>query len=222
MSPLILLIAAGALALMAGVLLAVLIRAGKPHDALGWGGFGLVAALFAVASLLILLARGPVAASAPPVPESPIALLESERGQPAPDFGYTLLSGGSERLANLRGRVVLLNLWATWCVPCRRELPDLSRLAQRYEGLGLTVLTLSMEDPEVVRAFADSMGMKTVVGLLPERPLPQPYARLGEYLPSTFVIDRTGILLDAHVGAMTYGDLEERVSGLLQPNLAAR
>jgi thiol-disulfide isomerase/thioredoxin len=225
MSPLILLLAAGVLALMGGVLLAVLLRAGKPHDALGWGGYGLAAALFAVASILTLLARGPDVPPRPPASAlvPPAALRDTERGQPAPDFQYRPLGGGTERLSDLRGRVVLVNLWATWCAPCLRELPDLSRLQQRYEGLGLTVLTLSAEDEATVRAFVETTPLATTVGLVsPDAPLPDPYARLGEFLPSSFFIDRSGVLLDAHVGALRYEDLEQRLAGLLQPTLAAR
>ena len=225
MSPLILLVAAGALALMGGILLAVLLRAGRPNDALGWGGYGLAAALFAVASILTLLARGPAGPPTPPEGANlpPAALFDTERGKPAPDFSYRLLRGGTERLSDLRGRVVLVNLWATWCAPCLRELPDLARLQQRYESLGLTVLTLSREDEATVRNFVDSTALSTTVGLIsPETPLPDPYARLGDYLPSSFFIDRSGVLIDAHVGALRYEDFEQRLSGLLQPTLAAR
>ena len=94
-------------------------------------------------------AMTPPADEAPPVPI----------GRPAPDFSVSSLGGGrTVRLSSLRGRVVLLDFWATWCPPCRRGLPETQKLAAQYGGKGLTVLAISDETPLTIARFVKTNG----------------------------------------------------------------
>ena len=84
---------------------------------------------------------------------SPLAMLMPTLGKPAPELSYYDDLGAKRELAELRGRVVLLNFWATWCAPCRHEMPMLSKLQREYADQGLVVLYVSLEEPEVLTPF---------------------------------------------------------------------
>jgi len=76
------------------------------------------------------------------------------QAQPAPDVQFTKLDGGALRLSDLRGRVVLLNFWATWCIPCRSEIPTLSAMQKDFESRGLSIVGVSYDDTaDLVRRF---------------------------------------------------------------------
>ena len=116
-------------------------------------------------------------------------------GQPAPSITLTTLDGQHISSADLRGKVVILTFWATWCGPCREELPLLSRYARAHARDGLVVLGFSLDSPEQlgkVRAVADTLSFP--VGLLGD-PHVAGYGRIW-HLPVSFVIDRRGLLVD--------------------------
>ncbi len=233
-SPTLLLAAAAVLTLCGATFLAVLLRQGRPRDGAGIAGVALSGALLGTAALLVWLAS---AAPAPgPRPGEPRvgadglggalgglpALREGEANAPAPEIAYTALDGTAKTLSALRGRVVLVNLWATWCGPCVREMPDLARLAARYDALGLTVVALSDEPADLVRPFAERTGTTALVGLADLGALPDPYARASSTRPVTFLIGRDGRLLKMVVGAQTFEAFEALAADALQPTLAAR
>ena len=115
-------------------------------------------------------------------------------GQPAPDLVLHALDGRDYRLSDLHGKVVILTFWATWCAPCREELPRLSRFAAEHAGQGLRVLGFSLDGPDTlaqVRSVASTLSFP--VGLLGS-------AWAGDYgriwrIPVSFVIDRSGRLV---------------------------
>ena len=116
-------------------------------------------------------------------------------GQAAPPATLTTLDGQRIATADLRGRVVILTFWATWCVPCRRELPLLSAYAQAHAAQGLTVLAFSLDAPEDrarVRQVAQSFAFAS--GLLVNSSVPG-YGRIWR-IPVNFTIDRKGNLVD--------------------------
>ncbi|MBI4577171.1 MAG: redoxin domain-containing protein [Planctomycetes bacterium] len=132
-------------------------------------------------------------------------------GEPSPRFEGLDLDGRAWSQAALEGRVVLLNFWATWCPPCRRELPDLARLAQAEGPRGLAVLGVSGEPAETLRAF------------LARSPLPYPVvsdpdgawsALFGgvEAVPTTFIIDATGVVRERLEGARDLESLRAAVA----------
>lgn len=141
-----------------------------------------------------------------------IRRVHSMVGQPAGDLAFQQVSDGApRRLQDLRGQVVVVNLWATWCPPCRAEMPDLNRLQQEYRDRGVTVVTVSDEPREVIEGFAKEQPFATMnvftksIGWLngPGRPL-------------TVVIDREGTVRDLFVGARTF----ETFEAAIQPYLA--
>ncbi len=116
-------------------------------------------------------------------------------GQPAPPAVLVTLDGERIATSNLTGRVVILTFWATWCGPCRQELPLLSAYAAQHADAGLTVLAFSLDPPEdlsKVRSAARSLQFP--VGLLANSSLPG-YGRIW-HIPVNFTIDRRGRLID--------------------------
>lgn len=116
-------------------------------------------------------------------------------GGPAPPITLNTLDGKPVALAELRGKVVILTFWATWCGPCREELPLLSRYARAHARDGLVVLGFSLDgadDIRQVRAVADTLSFQ--VGLLGDPHVPG-YGRIW-HLPVSFVVDRGGLLID--------------------------
>jgi peroxiredoxin len=109
----------------------------------------------------------------------------------APDFALPNLDGSNLRLQEQRGRVVMINFWATWCGPCRVEMPHLSRLYEKYRGSGFTVLAVNIdEDPHKAASLAKQLGMRFPVLLDTEKKVSRLYDL--STMPSTILIDRDG------------------------------
>ena len=127
-------------------------------------------------------------------PARTLDLIKPNRQQQAKDFNVAALEGGNVRLADLKGKVVFLNLWATWCPPCKEEMPAMERLWQRYKDQGLVVIALSMDSAgvKVVKPFIEQAKYTYRVGLDPKMEIAQLYG--ARSLPSTFIIDRNGEL----------------------------
>jgi cytochrome c-type biogenesis protein len=131
----------------------------------------------------------------------------------APDVQFTKLDGGAMRLNDLRGRVVVLNFWATWCTPCRAEIPALSAMQRDLESRGLSVIGVSYDDTaDGVRRFQKDIPQKYEVVLggrevnsqLPASPL-----------PTTYIIDRQGRIRDKFIGERTRAAFEASILPLL-------
>jgi len=132
----------------------------------------------------------------------------------APDFSLPELNGQPLQLSDYRGKVVLLDFWATWCDPCREETPHLVELQNKYRDQGLQIIGVSMDDtPEPVRDFYRHFQMNYPVVL--------GNARIGELyggvlgLPIAFVISREGRIFTKHIGATDISVLERDVRALL-------
>lgn len=134
--------------------------------------------------------------------------------KPAPEFARTDLSGQQIDLKNYRGKVVLLNFWATWCAPCQVELPKFQEWQKRYGADGLQVLAVSMDD-------GDAPVRRTVRKLHLSIPVVLGDAKLGDAygdvlgLPVTFLIDRKGIVVAKIKGETDLEAMELRVKRLL-------
>lgn len=118
----------------------------------------------------------------------------------APDFALPTLRGAAIHLADLQGKVVLLNFWATWCVPCRTEMPAIEALYQRYKNRGLEVLAVNMDKlaPEAVGAFVKEVGVTFPIVLDPSWTTARAYRVRG--LPTTLLIDRAGNVVTQELG----------------------
>jgi cytochrome c biogenesis protein CcmG, thiol:disulfide interchange protein DsbE len=143
-----------------------------------------------------------------------------EVGQPAPEYGAVTLAGDSIHLAQLRGQVVLLNVWATWCPPCREEMPDLQELYDRHSHRGLEVVGVSVDarnEREGVRRFVDDFNLSFSIWHDPDDIVGGRFRVIG--VPSTFLIGRDGVLLWRHVGPVTADD--PTLNAALEEALAA-
>lgn len=122
------------------------------------------------------------------------------KGTQALDFDLSTLDGGHVALSDYRGRIVLLNFWATWCNPCTLEMPVFARYAQEFNQ-NLVVLGINMQEPaNVVEEFVQARGIPYPILLDPRSEVAAMYQVTG--LPTTYIIDNQGIIHAVHVGYM--------------------
>ncbi len=139
---------------------------------------------------------GPLATPAP----APVA------GAPAPDFTLASLSGQTVRLSALKGQVVLINFWATWCGPCQLEMPTIQQAYNVRKSQGLIVLAVNLNEPaKDVQAYVDNLRLTFPVLLDPGDAVSNLYRVRG--YPTSYFIDRTGTVAVEQVGMMTDAQL---------------
>lgn len=162
----------------------------------------------ALLALFLLLYYG--LRNSPSVPVGGAVALD----RPAPDFAVTTLEGRPVRLDELRGQVVVLNLWASWCVPCRQEAVELNRSYDRYKDRGVAFVGIAWNDDEgEARKFARQYRVEYPLALDIEGRLAIAYGMTG--VPETFLIDREGRLTRKWVGPVK----EQQLNALLEPLL---
>jgi len=134
-------------------------------------------------------------------PFETLQLFRPKRQAPAPDFTVPGLGGSQLRLRDFKGQVIVLNFWATWCLPCREEMPAMERLYRRFKARGFTILALSIDarGEDVVAPFVKSLGLTFPVGLDPRMTVAGEYRMTA--LPTSIVIDRGGAIVGVGVGA---------------------
>ncbi len=150
------------------------------------------------------------------------AALEVAVGEPVPDFQLDTPHGDTLRLSDYRGQAVVLNFWATWCAPCRAEMPELQAVHDQYAASGaLTVIGVDeLEPPEAVIAFTEELDLTFPMALDRDGELAQVFGLIG--LPGTFFIDADGILRDRVLGQL-HGDLlTDGVAAILDDTVATR
>lgn len=174
-----------------------------PDTIVQWGGNTMTARRFRTsiaAALMLIAAPGAAYAAAKPVV-----------GAAAPDFELTLMDGSKVALADLKGQVVMLNFWATWCAPCREELPTLDAYYKVLRKNGLHVYAIMTEDSVPaykLKALFNALTMPSA------RRIKGPYSPLGA-VPTNFVIDRAGKLRYAKAAAFDLDDLNALLVPLL-------
>lgn len=137
----------------------------------------------------------------------------SLHGQPAPLFTLQDLNGKQVSLAEFRGKPVVINFWATWCGPCRMEIPHLEYLSKKYEDRELVVLSVNNEsNHQTVRDFAQSQISYTV--LLDGRAQFLDYGVKG--IPCTYYIDKNGVIRDRDVGFHGEAEMERKITELFR------
>ena len=138
-----------------------------------------------------------------------------EVDQPAPELTLFDLDGQIVSLSDFRGEVVLLNNWATWCPPCREEMPEIQAYYQKYKDQGFQVVAVESGDPEeVVRDFVEKANLDFVILLDPENISLITFQHTT--LPNSFVIDRKGHLRLAWLGAINKATLERYLTPLIK------
>lgn len=159
-----------------------------------------------------LLSRIPLSAAPTggALPASP------REGFPAPDFTLDLLGGGQVTLSELRGKVVMINLWASWCGPCRIEMPAIEKVYRAYEDQGFLVLGVNstFQDSESdAAAFVRELGLTFPILLDRAGAVSRRYQLRA--LPSTYFVDRKGIIRSAVFGTMNDAFIESKVAELI-------
>lgn len=178
----------------------------RPAGPVEWGGI--------VLSALVVVAAGSLAWVTYSVEHgADLSVDRNVVGREAPDLAFRLVDDNDvERLSAYEGRVVLLNLWATWCAPCLEELPALNRLQEQFDSEGLVVLTVSDEPRETLVRFAQERTHRTVNAYLPdEADWPFPYSRVDGARPTSFIIDREGVIRATWPGIRSYRELAQAV-----------
>ena len=133
----------------------------------------------------------------------------------APDFELPTLDGGAIRLSDLRGQRVVLNFWATWCPPCKAEMPALVREYERYKSQGLVVLAINQaEEPQKVMAFQAQYGLTFPI-LMDYRMDVADLYRIRS-LPTTFFIAPDGVIVDKVEGMMNDATVQARFQHLME------
>lgn len=174
------------------------------------------------------LRYGPVELPAALAPAG--AKVSPEEGALAPDFLLEELDGGELRLSDFRGRPVVLNFWATWCAPCRKEIPQLVQAYERFKGEGLVVIGLNLQEGKaIIRPYAEDFGMDFPIAIDRDGEVGERYRLLG--LPTTYFIDRNGVIASIFrgplegdsngrtvQGAIGESDLDQRIAQILAPS----
>ena len=157
-------------------------------------------------------------------PESPPSAARSSPnaapdliGKRRPDFILPDLSGKLQDVSQWDGKVVLVNFWATWCPPCRREIPAFIELQDQYREHGLQIVGVAIDEPEVVRQFADTVGVNYPMlnGTLKATQLARAFGNSYGALPYSVLVDRHGVIRYVRPGELTRGRLVEQLKPLL-------
>lgn len=134
-----------------------------------------------------------------------------EKGNLAPDFELRQLGGDKVKLSDFRGKKVIVNLWATWCPPCRAEIPDMQRFYEANKANGVVILgvnlTATETKPEDVEKFVQAYGMTFPVLLDGEKQVSDVYKAIS--IPTSFIIDSQGVIREKFIGPMSYEWMEK-------------
>ena len=153
------------------------------------------------------------AALALQMPSAAVSASKLKVGKPSPAFELTLMDGSKIKLSQMRGQVVLVNFWATWCVPCRTELPILDSYYRRMQKHGLRAFAVTTEDSVPARQLKPLFAVMAIPAAKRVKG-----GALGdvEAVPTNYVIDRAGVVRYADAGAFELEDLNALIVPLLK------
>ncbi len=139
----------------------------------------------------------------------------AQKGQKAPDFTLKDQNGKTLQLSKLNGKVVLVNFWATWCAPCRAEMPGFVEVYEQYKSKGFEIVGISLDDEgwDVVKPFLQRYKINFPV-VIDDGKLASAYGNI-QAIPTSFLVDKNGTIVDVHVGLLRKEALEAKVKGLL-------
>lgn len=171
--------------------------AGKEEESFGYRP--VIVLILIVASVFIFYALDKTESSLDPAGQPTIAV-----GLPAPDFIFPGLDGKDIRLSDHRGKVVLVNIWATWCPPCVEEMPSMERLYQQFKGDKFEILAVSIDASgyKAVAPFMKRHNLTFPALLDPQAATQVPYRTTG--VPESFIIDSEGILVRKVIGPLDW------------------
>jgi peroxiredoxin len=134
-------------------------------------------------------------------------------GNVPPDFELITLDGEKMSLSSLEGKKVILNFWATWCPPCREEMPDMQKIHDEYEGevvVAAVNLTSSEKNIDSVKRFVDELGLTFPVLLDEDGKINKQFEVLS--YPTSYIINEDGVITTKFAGAMTYEQMEDFIA----------
>jgi peroxiredoxin len=158
-------------------------------------------------------------AAEPQQPKLGYQLTALSESLPAPDFTLEDMDKRKFSLKDYRGKVVLLNFWATWCPPCRREMPSLERLHQKFKGKDFVVLALNqMEDGDKVFTFTGDLGVELTFPIIFDKDSSVSRAYGVQGLPTTYVVDKKGNVRFRAIGGREFDhpEVEKQILQLMQ------
>lgn len=187
--------------LMMLVAAAIIVRIGRPRRWFHWAGDVLLggALLLAAAGLIFFTS------------------IHSALARRIDSIAFTTAGNGAvHRISDYRGKVVVLNIWATWCPPCRAEMPDLNRIANKWQGRDVVVLTLSDETWDAIGRYTSRFPMRTTVGhFTSARPRTSLEALAFRGRPTTLVLDRAGRVRQQLIGMRDYASFDNAIRAAL-------
>jgi peroxiredoxin len=149
-------------------------------------------------------------------------VVASMNGQTAPDFTLETLDGKTMHLSDFKGKGVLLNFWATWCQPCKIEMPWFAELQKQYGPQGLQIVGVAMDDasPKEIGEFAHDLGVNYPI-LVGKEEVGNAYGGV-QFLPATFYIGRDGKIVDKVFGLKGRGEIEDSIKKALAEGQAVQ
>ena len=173
-------------------------------------GGGLV--LLGLALFLVLQKPNSASASETTVPNSVVPMAVEF---PAPELALENIQNGTEALADYQGQVLLVNNWATWCPPCKAEMPSLQKFYEVHSGEGFMIVAINAGDDRApVEQFVNEYGLTFTVWLDPTGAALNAFRNAN--LPSSYVVDRTGVVRYAWTGEISYEMLEKYLTPIIQ------
>ncbi len=137
-----------------------------------------------------------------------------QKGQLAPDFSLTDLKGNPVTLSDFKGKKVMVNFWATWCPPCRVEMPHMQKFYEDYKSKDFVIVGVNMttteENPDNVKAFVEDQRLTFSIVLDQEGDVLQTYQVVA--YPTTYVLDSNGVIREKFQGAINYDIMKDAVS----------
>jgi thiol-disulfide isomerase/thioredoxin len=137
--------------------------------------------------------------------------------KPAPSWELQDLDGKTVHSSDFKGKVVVLDFWATWCPPCRAEIPGFIELQKKYQAQGLAVVGVSVDQAgsDTIKSFAKKLGINYPV-VLTDTKIVDAYGGI-DGLPTTFIINRAGSIVKQHLGFTEKSEIESEIKSLLNP-----
>ena len=148
---------------------------------------------------------------------APAATKSSVIGQVRPDFRYKDIEGNIRSASEWDGKVLLVNFWATWCPPCKKEIPAFIEVQEQYKDRGFQIVGIAMDDEDSVRDYADTMGMNypVMAAEIDAVELSRQYGNRVSALPFSAFVDRNGKIIAIKAGGMNKQAVEKIIQPLL-------